>query len=327
MQETGWNNLYVYANGEKSLMEQHRGAGFLEGYATFKEIYSAYNNLAKSIIKAETLGSKVQSFIDEQQEYLEHMVAAFPLDLYWQHAGAYLDQVKFMYRGYIERIHRESRLDMYIGWTQFYYLTNVGDLEDLIPAFTENYVGIHEQAEGQKLGNCNGYVKLKDDQLLIGHSTHNIYAFLLRIFKSYHFPTRNPRVGTERITFSSRPGDIISKDDFYVLSSGLKVLETSFANYNKDNYLELKPRTVPSWLRANIANNLARNAEEWVEYFSKEQSGTHNNQWMIIDSRNLPLKKGVVVFYEDAFSIFEVTDMTPLLLKQGWVGSYNIPYS
>lgn len=27
--ETGWNYLHVYANGRKSLLEQHRGAGFL----------------------------------------------------------------------------------------------------------------------------------------------------------------------------------------------------------------------------------------------------------------------------------------------------------
>lgn len=26
---------------------------------------------------------------------------------------------------------------MYIGFSQFYYLTNVGDLEDLIPAFDD----------------------------------------------------------------------------------------------------------------------------------------------------------------------------------------------
>lgn len=40
-----------------------------------------------------------------------------------------------MYRGYLTRINVEKTLYMYIGFSQFYYLTNVGDLEDLIPAF------------------------------------------------------------------------------------------------------------------------------------------------------------------------------------------------
>jgi hypothetical protein len=46
---------------------------------------------------------------------------------------------------------------------------------------------------------------------------------MLRIFKSYNFPTNNPEIASEWITFSSRPGDLESKDDFFILSSGLIV--------------------------------------------------------------------------------------------------------
>jgi hypothetical protein len=84
---------------------------------------------------------------------------------------------------------------------------------------------------------------------------------MLRIHKTYSFPTRNPKVGSEVLTFSSRPGDLISKDDFYVLSSGLIVFETSFGNMNKDNLKELKTSTVPTWLRQTIACNLAKTSE------------------------------------------------------------------
>lgn len=73
---------------------------------------------------------------------------------------------------------------MYLGFSQFYYLTNVGDLEDLIPAYQSEL----EQRHG---GNCNGYVKLQNGEISVAHNTHNIYAFLLRIFKSYNFPTRD----------------------------------------------------------------------------------------------------------------------------------------
>ncbi len=40
-----------------------------------------------------------------------------------------------MYRGYLTRINVENSLNMYIGFSQFYYLTNEGDLQDLLPAF------------------------------------------------------------------------------------------------------------------------------------------------------------------------------------------------
>lgn len=60
-------------------------------------------------------------------------------------------------------------------------------------------------------------------------------------------------------------------------------METSFNNQNSDNYKDLSPRTVPCWLRATIAVNLAKNASQWADYFLRERSGTHNNQWIIVD--------------------------------------------
>jgi hypothetical protein len=60
---------------------------------------------------------------------------------------------------------------------------------------------------------------------------------------------------------SSRPGDLISKDDFFLLGSGLRVLETSLDNKVSDNLKELKSTTAPSWIRTLIANHLSTNAE------------------------------------------------------------------
>jgi hypothetical protein len=134
---------------------------------------------------------------------------------------AYLEQLRYMYRGYVTRINVEKTLYMYIGFSQFYYLTNTGDLEDLIPAFKEGHSDVNDN---EKMGNCNAYVKMMDGKIYAAHSTHNIYEFLLRTFKTYHFPTRDVNVGSEWFAFSSRPGDLISKDDFYVLSSGLIVM-------------------------------------------------------------------------------------------------------
>ena len=45
-----------------------------------------------------------------------------------------MEQLRYMYRGFLTRIHLENRLDLMLSWTEFYVLTNVGDLQDLIPA-------------------------------------------------------------------------------------------------------------------------------------------------------------------------------------------------
>ena len=170
---------------------------------------------------------------------------------------------------------------------------------------------------------------MMNGELYVSQSTHNIYQFMVRTFKTYHFPTTNLNVGSEWFSFSSRPGDLISKDDFYVLSSGLIVMETSFSNLNKENYKDLNPLTVPCWLRQTIAMNLARTGQEWVDYFLIQRSGTHNNQWVVIDKHQLPQKvfKNVVIFVEEGFSLYDVIDMTTMLQEKGYVASYNVPYS
>ena len=55
---------------------------------------------------------------------------------------------------------------------------------------------------------------------------------MIRLLKTYEFPNRNAQVGSQRVSFSSKPGYISSNDDFYVASSGLKVMETSFFNFS-----------------------------------------------------------------------------------------------
>ena len=55
---------------------------------------------------------------------------------------------------------------------------------------------------------------------------------MLRIFKTYKFNLNNPLVKAYSLKFSSRPGDIISKDDFWATSAKLVVMETSLLDYN-----------------------------------------------------------------------------------------------
>jgi len=152
----------------------------------------------------------------------------------------------------------------------------------------------------RKMMECSSFIKLTPDDLLSGHATFNMYTFMLRVMKSYHFPLNNPLVKVKTIMFSARPGDLESKDDFFTLDNNLVVLETSLNNYNKTNYEYLNYNTVPCWLRLLIANRVASTGREWANAFLEFRSGTHNNQWQVVDynkyatyKKNLTAAEGI----------------------------------
>lgn len=48
---------------------------------------------------------------------------------------------------------------------------------------------------------------------------------MLRIYKHYNFNLTELRPAADRMSFSSYPGELFSDDDFYLLSSGLVMLQ------------------------------------------------------------------------------------------------------
>lgn len=61
--------------------------------------------------------------------------------------------------------------------------------------------------------------------------------------------------------------------------------------------------------------------------FLKFRSGTHNNQWLVID---LGLYKRTgrteILMVEEGFDISAVTNFTDRFYKDGFVASYNVPF-
>ena len=72
-------------------------------------------------------------------------------------------------------------------------------------------------------------------------------------------------VAAQTVSFSSRPADLHSKDDYFLLSSHMTVIETSITVFNEALYQSLTPMSVPCWMRSQIANRLATGAGNWVE--------------------------------------------------------------
>ena len=160
---------------------------------------------------------------------------------------------------------------------------------------------------------------------------------MLRVYKTYNFNLSNPIINATIVTFSSRPGDLESKDDFYFMNSNLAVLETSINTYNATMYSYLHYDSVPTWLRNQLANRIAQNGSQWAETFALYASGTHNNQWLIADyniynqfQNNLssPNVSNIVWMVEEFYYLLKSEDVTQsLLIPQTYVASYNVPYN
>lgn len=92
-----------------------------------------------------------------------------------------------MYDGYSRSVKDNDYLEQELDFRHFYYLSiayktnlaNMGDLEDIIPAFS---------VFAEKDPNCNALIKFSREKgLIVGHNTFNIYSLMLRIYKVYDF--------------------------------------------------------------------------------------------------------------------------------------------
>merc|ERR1711994_69939 len=105
------------------------------------------------------------------------------------------------------------------------------------------------------------------------------YRFLKKYNLNYHLtPGSSIVVPGHTATMSSYAGTIFSLDDFLTLSSGLVTTETSLFIYNSSLYTHLA-----------ADGQLMEPARVMV---SKHNSGTYNNQWMVIDYNKLEEAEG-----------------------------------
>lgn len=73
--------------------------------------------------------------------------------------------------------------------------------------------------------------------------------------------------------FVSPTGFLESLDDFYILSSGLVLLQTTNSVYNKTLLKLVVPESLLAWQRVRVANMMASDGKQWAEIFSKYNSG------------------------------------------------------
>ncbi|CAG2104670.1 unnamed protein product [Medioppia subpectinata] len=252
-------------------------------------------------------------------------------DEYWHQIELSLIQLTGIEDGY--RAARDgvqplgARIDLSAnGLLLLNLITELGELEQALNRTKKTF----ELSDGR----CSAIVKVLEDgsDLFVSHNSWSGYSTMLRILKKYNLNYKN--IAGQHISFSSYPGIIFSIDDYYLISSGLLVLETSIGNYNNSLWPKVvADKVVFEFIRNTVANRMARTGKEWSQIFAKFNSGTYNNQFMIIDYNKFEkgvkpsdLANDVLWIVEQIPGYIESADVTHVLREQHYWPSYNVPY-
>ncbi|XP_020631773.1 putative phospholipase B-like 2 [Orbicella faveolata] len=326
---TGWSFLEVHSNASLPDKTQAMAAGMAEGVLTAKLMYKSYQNTLAGYCDADPdFCTKLGKFLGENLKWMMEQITSNPKDEYWYQINLILEQFKGIIQGYLHDTSIPPIDDF-----GFLLMQADCDLEDL-----EQVLGKKEVRRVFGSGSCSALIKVLpgNKDLYISHVTWTSYAELLRVFKLYDIGVTVRGSADEIIpgrkqSFSSYPGTMASLDDFYMLSSGMVSQETTIGNSNPDLWKYVVERgIVLEWIRSIVANRLARTTVEWGYYFSQHNSGTYNNEWMVLDYKQFtpgePIYPGTLLILEQIPGIIEVADMSVYLQENTYWASYNLPY-
>ncbi|XP_037498951.1 putative phospholipase B-like 2 [Rhipicephalus sanguineus] len=337
IQNNGWAYLEVESSPNVTDEVQAYAAGALEAYLTRYLMEAQWENMFAHYCDNQTkFCAKLYDFLQKNLDYSYFNEKRLKdSDLYWNMVHLQMRQLQGLSDAFENATLDTSR--ELTNVTRALFLSLVGDFIDLEPAFQRT-----EDANSLSLvPACSALVKVlrNNTDLYVGHDTWFLYKSMLRIQKKYTFPwhyapdTTGPDdiIPGHTITMSSYPGKLVSSDDFYLTSAGLAVMETSIENSNPDLWLLLDPEAAPlTWVRAMVATRLATSGREWVDIFAKKNSGTYNNQWMIVDYKLFKPGSAIVNdtlwILEQMPGIMRQRDVSDILRKQSYWPSYNIAY-
>ena len=331
--KTGWGVFEVETFKGYPSQLQAFAAGVAEGYLTKLQIHFHFRNTVENLCKGQkAYCAKLYRYLQSNLDWIRQEVVNRPKkDLYWKHVNLTYTQLTGIFEGY------RKQLDVNITPSVSFILNPIlmiqlsGELIDLNKALNRT----KEVTDDPEPSKCSGLFKITEGNkdLLFSHVAMSGYNTMNRIVKLYKFGGYNKNdVPGHTVSFSGYPAALASADDYNLISSGLGSIETTISVFNETYYDNVKPAgQLHCWVRSYIANQLAKNASQWVDIFSKYNSGTYNNQWTVVDyklfkpGQELP-DKDVLWILEQIPGYIATRDVTWFLKKFRYWPSYNIPY-
>ena len=86
--------------------------------------------------------------------------------------------------------------------------------------------------------------------------------------------------------------------------------------FDKTLYAKVKPQSLLAWQRVRLSNHMAANGSHWFDLVKRYNSGTYNNQYMVLD-----LTKIKVGEYVEDDALWVVEQIPGLVLGKGMMNS------
>jgi len=338
---SGFGSITVWTSSNYNDTTQMYAAGYVEGALSQVRIYQHLTNMHDWALKSVGVSpggempSKYVEWFATNDAWVRQNVASNSSEL-WAHVGLVWSQFDGLVAGYNAVAPAGYNMSAY----RFLETNSVGDLLDLVPALSPDRwpdwgsMNDTEMAEAiATRGHCTGIVKVTGNfsDLMAAHSSWFTYSSMLRVAKHYDF--RGLHIASakgRKTTFSSYPGMLSSLDDFYLnTESNLVMVQTTNGIMNKDLYKQVVPQSLLAWLRVRVANDKAATGAEWCGVIDSYNSGTYNNQYMVVDyslfEAGQGLSPGLLTVCEQIPGLVVTGDVTQQL-ERGYWASYNVPY-
>eukprot|EP00755_Sulcionema_specki_P035816 Sspe_Gene.21958::Locus_8269_Transcript_1_1_Confidence_1.000_Length_1883::g.21958::m.21958 len=340
LNHTGWGILDLTTSHTAPDADQAYAAGAVEGLLTAPRIWEHYLNMYDAHFGGRTKEQveKVKAFMAKQDQWAREQIRANTNDPFWRQVGNIFAQFDGLVAGYNKAADDGVYPVPPLSTWAFQVLNGDGDLFQIIPAVLKearvDYFALHPtEAEValQKAGKCSAIIKVTGNysDLYMGHSAWYVYQATNRIFKHYNIQYRASEVAAKKVSFSSYPGYLESLDDFYMMDSGLGMVQTSINFANSSWYDLIHPESLLAWQRVRTANVMAKTGEEWHKVVSTHYSGTYCNQYMVVNynlfTPGNPLVPGTLWVMEEIPGQLPGQDVTDLL-SYGYWPSYNVPF-
>lgn len=330
--QTGWFTLKLTSNGNFSDVDQAYAAGYFEGLVTSLPAQQHYMNHYTN----NPVPENINAWLARHVVWIQSEVAAKnATDPYWYQVGLMWNQ----FYGLLDGINEQATL-MNFTDIQLLALTAMGDMFDLRAAMQK---GSSYQMDWRSMKkkefdhwfakntHCTSLYKVTDDlqEIFFGHTAWYNFNTMIRVFKHLTLNYNDNMTVSKTISYSSYPGMLSSFDDFYLTDTGINAIETSLEVFNLTMYEgNINPESVLYWARVMIATRSATSAPNWASTMAMYNSGTYNNQWMILDlslfTPGKPLLPNTMWVCEQFPGIVKSRDVTEML-RYGYYPSYNVP--
>ena len=324
IEKTGWATMHISTNKNSSSENQMYCTGFIDAYLASERIYQMVEMYRAENDATEAWPAGWEDWIQQNMDYIDGKIAN-PTDNYWKVMKLIIAQ----FDGMVDALN-QTRKDGQKPITRrdFWIFQSGGDFDDLATYLA----GGVETKPAELKQHCTGMFKFAKDysDIYFSQNTWSDYRDLMAYLKSYNFSI--PEFKAHTLSFSTRMGHINSDDDYWQADTGLFILETTMHTWNTSLYDVLTPKSVLTWMRVYYATLVSDSGKEWTDNFIIENSGTYNNEYIVLDGKKFEAGKqpaansGLLWMIEQYPGIYRAEDITDRFVEKTYWPSVNTPY-